>query len=443
MIVPLTPIQSRQPEPVQVKRTQMVNDATVTANDAAAAKRPEIHRHETATGFNPFATPMNVSAKPQSKSAGLSMDHRGVHAVPAQEEIDLPENAWEEDLSEWYVTATQGPMSAPKQKLSALPPSPLKSTLNIRRPIASEPEVGSVAAHLMGAESEEFTSEGEVSQYDLPKPIAPPVQDKRQARPTQNIDPVQCVSSTTEMSTSVNVNDESEVVLEKEATSTPTSVAQLADQIDELKSQARQLTAQPEVSRSNIQLPEREVTPAMAMSIDSMEFEAASEEEFEESTPARAMVNPGNIETGGEGEVRELTNPYADFQLPTLDMLDYHEKDVAKYDEDELMELADTLVDKLADFKVHGEVETICPGPVITTFEFKPARGVRVSKIATLSDDIAMALRAVSVRIVAPIPGKDVVGIEIPNKERQIIWSRDMLGSKSFKEQGYFADGDW
>ena len=72
--------------------------------------------------------------------------------------------------------------------------------------------------------------------------------------------------------------------------------------------------------------------------------------------------------------VHELTNPYADFILPTLDMLDYHEKDVAKYDEEELMELADTLVDKLADFKVHGEVETICPGPVITTFEFKPAR---------------------------------------------------------------------
>ena len=326
-------------------------------------------------------------------------------------------------------------MSAPKQKLSALPPSPLKSTLNIRRPVASEPEVGSVAAHLMGAESEEFTSEGEVDQYDLPKPIAPPVQHNRQARPSENLDSVQSVRPTAAELSSLNALDESEEMFQEQETfSKPTSVSQLADQIDELKSQARQLTSEPDTSRSNIQLPEREVTPAMAMSIDSMEFDEASEEDFEESTPARAMVNPGNIQTGGEGEVRELTNPYADFQLPTLDMLDYHEKDVAKYDEDELMELADTLVDKLADFKVHGEVETICPGPVITTFEFKPARGVRVSKIATLSDDIAMALRAVSVRIVAPIPGKDVVGIEIPNKERQIIWSRDMLGSKVFQE---------
>ena len=96
------------------------------------------------------------------------------------------------------------------------------------------------------------------------------------------------------------------------------------------------------------------------MHVESMDLDDNFDEDFEESTPARAMVNPGNIETGGEGEVRELTNPYADFILPTLDMLDYHEKDVAKYDEEELMELADTLVDKLADFKVHGEVETIC-----------------------------------------------------------------------------------
>ena len=412
----------RQPEPVQVRAHQRSGDNTVTANDAQAqgSKRPEINRHEPSSHFNPFASPINVSEKPVSTSSNRQMENSGVHALPAQEEIDLPENAWEEDLSEWYVTATQGSMAAPKQKLSALPPSPLKSTLNIRRPSHSEPEVGSVAAHLMGAEPEEFTSEGEADQYDLPKPIAPPVQQKRQTMPAQDLDSRQTANSISSQS--------------MENSPQPTSVSQLADQIDELKDQARQLTSEKETSRSNIQLPEREVTPAMAMQLDSMEVDEFSEEEFEESTPARAMVNPGNIETGGEGEVRELTNPYADFRLPTLDMLDYHEKDVAKYDEDELMELADTLVDKLADFKVHGEVETICPGPVITTFEFKPARGVRVSKIATLSDDIAMALRAVSVRIVAPIPGKDVVGIEIPNKERQIIWSRDMLGSKVFQE---------
>ena len=79
-------------------------------------------------------------------------------------------------------------------------------------------------------------------------------------------------------------------------------------------------------------------------------------------------------------------------------------------------------------------MESICPGPVITTFEFKPARGVRISKITTLTDDIAMALCATSVRIVAPIPGRDVVGIEIPNIDRKVIWSMDVLGSRTYQE---------
>ena len=98
------------------------------------------------------------------------------------------------------------------------------------------------------------------------------------------------------------------------------------------------------------------------------------------------------------------SSPYQLCQLSCpIGFVSVHEKGVATFDEEELMALADTLVDKLADFKVNGEVETIYPGPVITTFEFKPARGVRVSKIATLADDIAMALKAVRVRIVAPI----------------------------------------
>jgi DNA segregation ATPase FtsK/SpoIIIE-like protein len=332
--------------------------------------------------------------------------------LPRQEEIELPENAWEEDLSEWYVTATQNPMASSRQKLSALPPTPLKSTLNIKRPVVSEPEVGSVASHLLGAEftSEVSSEEVEVSQYDLPKPVAPIA--KRDTVKNTNVvdrDPHTGSIHTEEpnrpqvqspmghaFKTEAPKVFQQSVEAEPSASKKPTSVSQLAEQIEDLKSQARQ-QAQEVQSSSNIQLPEHEITPAMAMSVAEMDFDEDSYESFEESTPARAMVNPGNIATGGEGEVRELTNPYADFVLPSLDMLDYHEKDVAKYDEDELMELADTLVDKLADFKVHGEVETICPGPVITTFEFKPARGVRVSKIATLADDIAMALRAVSV----------------------------------------------
>ena len=443
---------ARQPEPVRISSTPVqnsVSEETLTdqSTSPVSIRQPKINRHHT-DAFNPF------------ESAPVQSPHslNGAHRLPQQEEIDLPEDAWEEDLSEWYLTDRQSPvtsaLSVPKQKLSALPPEPLISNLSIRRPQVSEPEVGSVAEHLMSENDLGTLSDlhGEISSeeglYDLPKPIAASSRvsssgstqsklnksmDSSQQEQSLSKDRTSSKSSkrqTVQDTTSRNLNTPS---INTDGESKPNSVSKLVEQVEGLKSQAREMASQQPVPSSKITLPERELTPAMGMESHT-DFEEESEDDFMEATPARALVTPGNIESGGLGEVKELINPYADFVLPSLEMLDFHEKDVAKYNEDELMELADTLVDKLADFKVHGEVETICPGPVITTFEFKPARGVRVAKIATLSDDIAMALRAVSVRIVAPIPGKDVVGIEIPNLERQTIWSRDMLGSKVFQE---------
>jgi S-DNA-T family DNA segregation ATPase FtsK/SpoIIIE len=145
-------------------------------------------------------------------------------------------------------------------------------------------------------------------------------------------------------------------------------------------------------------------------------------------------INPGNLVSGGKKENIVIESDYSSFQLPSLSLLDEHEEEVAQFDEKELRRLSVLLEERLADFNVRGEVMAIRPGPVITTFEFKPARGIKVSKISGLSDDIAMALMAVRVRIVAPIPGRDVVGIEIPNKNRQIIWGLDMVGSDTFQK---------
>ena len=148
-------------------------------------------------------------------------------------------------------------------------------------------------------------------------------------------------------------------------------------------------------------------------------------------------VTPGELVSGGDQDdgraivVPEIRTP---FELPHLDLLDSHPRDVASFDEDVLRELAGTLEEKLADFGVKGEVVAIRPGPVITTFEYLPAPGIKVSKIAGLQDDIAMALKALRVRIIAPIPGKGVVGIEIPNTNRLTVWVRDMLGSSTFRE---------
>ncbi|MDD2887549.1 MAG: DNA translocase FtsK 4TM domain-containing protein [Aliarcobacter sp.] len=91
------------------------------------------------------------------------------------------------------------------------------------------------------------------------------------------------------------------------------------------------------------------------------------------------------------------------------------------------------LLDKLAMFKIDGDVVRTYTGPVVTTFEFKPAPNVKVSKILGLQDDLAMALKAQTIRIQAPIPGKDVVGIEVPNEDTQTIFLKEMLDSEIFQ----------
>ena len=92
------------------------------------------------------------------------------------------------------------------------------------------------------------------------------------------------------------------------------------------------------------------------------------------------------------------------------------------------------LEEKLLDFKVQGKVVAVAPGPVVTMYEFKPAPGVKISKVANLSDDLALNLRARSVRIVAPIPGKDVIGIEIPSPKRETVFLRELLASPMYLE---------
>jgi DNA segregation ATPase FtsK/SpoIIIE-like protein len=157
--------------------------------------------------------------------------------------------------------------------------------------------------------------------------------------------------------------------------------------------------------------------------------------------PRRAgaiQVDPDALVSGGDDAGGKVVIDHAndaDFELPHLGLLDTHERSVARIDEEALRLLGETLEAKLNDFGVKGEVVAIRPGPVITTFEYLPAPGIKLSKITALEDDIAMALKALRVRIVAPIPGKGVVGFEVPNKKRQIVWVRDMLASERFRSE--------
>ena len=126
--------------------------------------------------------------------------------------------------------------------------------------------------------------------------------------------------------------------------------------------------------------------------------------------------------------------PQGPYEFPDLSIFQRPPEVGRSYDRDSLIMNSRILEKKLADFGVLGRVVTVHPGPVITMYEFEPGSGVKVNRITNLADDLALALRALSVRIIAPLPGKSVVGIEIPNPERDIVYIRDLLESENFRK---------
>ena len=145
-------------------------------------------------------------------------------------------------------------------------------------------------------------------------------------------------------------------------------------------------------------------------------------EELEENAKLLASIEKGKVEKP------------KNFTLPSVDFLQKPNSKAYSVDESELDDKIGFLIEKLAHFKIEGDVVRTYAGPVVSTFEFKPAANVKVSKILNLQDDLAMALSAETIRIQAPIPGKDVVGIEIPNAAMDTIYLRDLLDSELFKE---------
>jgi len=120
------------------------------------------------------------------------------------------------------------------------------------------------------------------------------------------------------------------------------------------------------------------------------------------------------------------------FQLPSISFLEEPEFKIGSADDQNLRMQSQLLEKKLDDFGVQGRVVEVAPGPVITTFEYEPAPGVKINKIANLTDDLALAMRAISIRIVAPIPGKAVIGIEVPNTNRQVVKFKEVIASSAF-----------
>ena len=121
------------------------------------------------------------------------------------------------------------------------------------------------------------------------------------------------------------------------------------------------------------------------------------------------------------------------FQLPPTSLLEADAEKRQKIDRDSLIMNSRILEKKLLDYGVEGRVVEVRPGPVITVYEFEPAPGVKVSRIVNLADDLALALSALSIRIVAPIPGKAVVGIEVPNANREMVFLKEIIDSDPFR----------
>lgn len=137
-------------------------------------------------------------------------------------------------------------------------------------------------------------------------------------------------------------------------------------------------------------------------------------------------------------EAFDFFNEIGPYKLPSVSLLDTMEKKEVKIDKESIQANASILEKKLKDYGIDGKVVEVRPGPVITMYEFQPAAGIKVSRISNLADDLAMALSAVSIRIIAPIPGKDVVGIEIPNKIRQTVYFKEIIESPQFAASNSF-----
>ena len=133
-------------------------------------------------------------------------------------------------------------------------------------------------------------------------------------------------------------------------------------------------------------------------------------------------------------DVFEFMRTETGFQKPSANLLEASEKRSTIADEENLRMQSKLLEKKLTDFGVNGEVVAVTPGPVVTTFEYEPAPGVKINKIVNLTDDLALTLRATSIRIVAPIPGKAVIGIEIPNIVRETVRFKEIVVSSAFEK---------
>jgi DNA segregation ATPase FtsK/SpoIIIE, S-DNA-T family len=166
-----------------------------------------------------------------------------------------------------------------------------------------------------------------------------------------------------------------------------------------------------------------------------VEEEIEDEEEYEEEDTREVIVRRRDIQ-GVSKQLKKRKRPVFDsYCPPDFDILTPGEGSSGMDDDQLLIQMSELIEEKLSDFNILGKVTEVHPGPVITMFEFEPAAGVKVGKIASLQDDLAMSLKASAIRIIAPIPNKGTVGIEVPNIHRDIVRLREVFESPDFLQE--------
>ncbi|MBM0606351.1 DNA translocase FtsK [Helicobacter pylori] len=190
------------------------------------------------------------------------------------------------------------------------------------------------------------------------------------------------------------------------------------------KEESLQENAQEEMIKENIKEEEKETQ-------DAPSFSPLTPTSTKKPVMVKELSENKEILDGLDyGEVEKPNN----YELPTTQLLNAVCLKDTSLDENEIDQKIQDLLSKLRTFKIDGDIIRTYSGPIVTTFEFRPAPNVKVSRILGLSDDLAMTLCAESIRIQAPIKGKDVVGIEIPNSQSQIIYLREILESELFQK---------
>ena len=220
--------------------------------------------------------------------------------------------------------------------------------------------------------------------------------------------------------------------LEKRRAEKPTVTAQLVP--------ARPAPPRQETSRQDSEIPGvQSAAPVPRNGIERMMAEETMAEEQGHSAsappPQDAQATTAEVEVSDRADAEhkpKTTFPKiaGSYKLPPSSLL-HRPDEQQSVNEEELKIVAQVLTAKYAEFEVHGQVTQINPGPVVTTFEFKPEAGIKYSRIVSLSDDLCLALRAESI-LVERMPGKSTVGIQVPNREREIIWLRENIESQEF-----------